>query len=298
MLMMCICFLLRLPAGRWVYRYQLTSTTKIFCVFWFDNGVCKLHYLANDAASCSFCTVTYACIFISLQTCFRNWHRWSTATENRSFRKIEKKKCVSQTNWLNWSELICIVQKLQNWVAFFTPVCSSDGRWILGGTVFACRSALKICGLNETLQDISFSNKKKKKKNAMFRNCQGHQCWKSDIGGFRETSKQPTGNIEALIYNDTDLALLLHGTVSIVLIFVYPSTFQWGLVHVLASCGRVVSRVKKPKLPECQRKCFGLIVVDVCACGPGQQHVFWLAGVGPAARCSVNNVSPVEWDRC
>lgn len=66
---------------------------------------------------------------------------------------------------------------------------------------------------------------------------------------------------------------------------------------MLASCGRVVSSVKKPKLPE---KCFGLMVVDVCACGPGQQQVFWAGGeVGPAARCcSVNNFSPVEWDRC
>lgn len=30
--------------------------------------------------------------------------------------------------------------------------------------------------------------------------------------------------------------------------------------------------VKKTQLSESQRKCFGAMMVNVCACGPGQQH--------------------------
>jgi len=52
--------------------------------------------------------------------------------------------------------------------------------------------------------------------------------------------------------------------------FYVPPTFLQGLVHVL-SCGRVVE-CEETQLSESQRKWFGTMMVNVCACGPGQQH--------------------------
>lgn len=171
--MMCICFFFfsRLLAGSWVYCYQLTSTTKIFGVFWFDNGFCKLHYLASDAASWSFWSGTYASTLISLQTCFRNWYRWFKLQNAETFKNL--KIYISQTNWLNLSELITIVQKLQNWVVCFTSVCSSDGQWILDRTIFAYRSAFKI---QQVDWNLTWHFLFLLKKMLMFRNCQGHLC--------------------------------------------------------------------------------------------------------------------------
>lgn len=56
-----------------------------------------------------------------------------------------------------------------------------------------------------------------------------------------------------------------------------PPTFLPGLVHVSVSRGRDVSSVKKPRLLS-ERKRVGATMVNVCACGPGQQR-FYPAGV-------------------
>lgn len=51
-----------------------------------------------------------------------------------------------------------------------------------------------------------------------------------------------------------------------------PPTFLPGLVHVFVSCGRVVSSVKKPNFLGVKEEMFWVMMVNVCACGPGQQH--------------------------
>jgi len=48
---------------------------------------------------------------------------------------------------------------------------------------------------------------------------------------------------------------------------------------------------EETQLFENQRKCFGAMMVNVCACGPGQQH-FPVGGSCPAAGCCCGSNDP------
>lgn len=64
-----------------------------------------------------------------------------------------------------------------------------------------------------------------------------------------------------------DLALLLLDAGSVLLTFFFvPPTFLQGLVHVF------VSRVVECEETQCSEEMFWVMMVNVCACGPGQQH--------------------------